>query len=198
MNLLARLDRRMGDPARAPPRRSSGDIVEIIAARDEQAATFVGLVEQRLDPAWRLARAILLDDDEADDAVQDACLVAWRERRSLRDHARFGAWFDRILINRCRDRLRVRRRQRVRAIALLEQAHVGQEIDATSADVALDGAFDDLDDDHRIVVLLRFWQDLQLDEIADRLDIPLGTVKSRLHYALRAIRSRLEATDGRP
>ena len=64
-------------------------------------------------------------------------------------------------------------------------------------DLGLDEAVDALDPDHRIVVLLRFWQDLPLDGIADRLDIPLGTVKSRLHYALRAIRTDLEATDGR-
>jgi RNA polymerase sigma-70 factor (ECF subfamily) len=70
-------------------------------------------------------------------------------------------------------------------------------MDMGAADSELDGAVDDLDPDHRIVVLLRFWQDLRLEDIAERLDIPLGTVKSRLHYALRAIRSRLEATDGR-
>jgi len=120
-----------------------------------------------------------------------------RERRSLRDHARFDAWFDRILINRCRDRLRVRQRQRVRAIALEGQAQWRHTMDVGAADSELDGAVDDLDPDHRIVVLLRFWQDLRLEDIAERLDIPLGTVKSRLHYALRAIRSRLEATDGR-
>jgi RNA polymerase sigma-70 factor (ECF subfamily) len=162
--------------------------VETIAARGE-ADVFVGLVERRLDPAYRLARAILLADQEAEDAVQDACLAAWRERRSLRDHARFDAWFDRILINRCRDRLRVRQRQRVRAIALEGQAQLRHTMDM--------GAVDDLDPDHRIVVLLRFWQDLRLEDIAERLDIPLGTVKSRLHYALRAIRSSLEAPDGR-
>jgi RNA polymerase sigma-70 factor (ECF subfamily) len=65
------------------------------------------------------------------------------------------------------------------------------------SDRDLDAAFDRLDADHRIVVLLRFWQDLSLEEIADRLDLPLGTVKSRLHYALRTLRTDLEATDGR-
>ena len=170
--------------------------MESIAARGE-ADVFVGLIERHLDPAYRLARAILLADQEAEDAVQDACLAAWRERRSLRDHARFEAWFDRILINRCRDRLRVRQRQRVRAIALEGQAQWRHTMDMGAADSELDGAVDDLDPDHRIVVLLRFWQDLRLEDIAERLDIPLGTVKSRLHHALRAIRSRLEATDGR-
>lgn len=153
-------------------------------------------VEQNLGAAYRLARAILLDDAEAEDAVQDACLVAWRERSSLRDPDRLGAWFDRILINGCRDRLRRRRRQQVRAIAL-EAASADPSDAPNEDDGTLDAALDALDLDHRLVVLLRFWQDLPLETIAQRLDIPLGTVKSRLHYGLRAMRTRMEATDGR-
>jgi RNA polymerase sigma-70 factor (ECF subfamily) len=90
----------------------------------------------------------------------------------------------------------------VRAIAL--QADWREDADGIDpaastgrSDRDLDAAFDRLDSDHRIVVLLRFWQDLSLDEMADRLDIPVGTVKSRLHYALRTLRTDLEATDGR-
>lgn len=159
-------------------------------------------IEQELDRAYRLSRAILLDDREAEDTVQDACLIAWQRCGSLRDPDRFVPWFERILINGCRDRLRRRQRQRVRAIAL-QAAWAGKgsgsdPAEATSSqDRGLDTAFDRLDADHRLVVLLRFWQDLTLDEIADRLDVPLGTVKSRLHYALRTLRTTLEATDGR-
>lgn len=163
------------------------------ADREDVLARYV---EQNLGAAYRLARAILLDDAEAEDAVQDACLVAWRERSSLRDPDRFGAWFDRILINGCRDRLRGRRRQQVRAIAL-EAASVDPSEAPDTDDGNLDAALDDLDLDHRLVVLLRYWRDLPLEAIAERLDIPLGTVKSRLHYALRVMRVRLEATDGR-
>ena len=170
--------------------------MEIAAVGDESEA-FVGLVERRLEPAFRLARAILMDDSEAEDAIQDACLAAWHRRGSLRDRSRFDAWFDRILINRCRDQLRMRQRQRVRTIALEGLARGPVAPDVNRDDLGLDEAVDALDPDHRIVVLLRFWQDLPLDGIADRLDIPLGTVKSRLHYALRAIRTDLEATDGR-
>jgi RNA polymerase sigma factor (sigma-70 family) len=159
-------------------------------------------IELELDQSFSLARAILRDDGEAEDAVQDACLTAWRRASSLRDPDRFGAWFSRILVNGCRDRLRRRQRQQVRAIAL--QAEWGGEAGGPDpahalggSDRDLDAAFERLDPDHRIVVLLRFWQDLSLDEIADRLDMPLGTVKSRLHYALRTLRTDLEATDGR-
>ncbi len=160
-------------------------------------------IEQGLDRAYRLARAILADDGEAEDAVQDACLVAWRRGDALRELERFEPWFERIVVNGCRDRLRSRSRQRVRAIALetdWRAAGGGVSPDPSDRflpDAAIDRAFDQLDPDHRIVVLLRYWQDLTVEDIADRLGVPPGTVKSRLHYALRTLRTSLEAPDGR-
>lgn len=194
MNLRSPAERRIGWRAGVARGTARGVVDAVVVAGREDA--LARHAEQHLSPAYRLARAILRDDADAEDAVQDACLVAWRQRSSLRDPDRFGAWFDRILINECRDRLRRRHRQHVRAIAL--QATWREPIDASSPDDGvLDAALDDLDLDHRLVVLLRYWQDLPLDAIAERLNIPLGTVKSRLHYALGAMRARLEATDGR-
>ena len=168
----------------------------------DRRETVARLIEPELDRSYRLARAILLDDREAEDAVQDACLIAWERASSLRDPDRFPAWFGRVLINGCRDRVRRKQRQRVRAIALQatwpgEAGGPDPSESISGNDRALDEAFDRLDIDHRLVVLLRFWQDLTLEEIADRLDTPVGTVKSRLHYALRKLRADLEATDGR-
>lgn len=157
-------------------------------------------IEQSIDRGYRLARAILADDREAEDALQDACLAAWRRGDSLRDLDRFQPWFERILINGCRDRLRGRQRQRVRTIALQAAWRAdgeGLAFDPASPDGELDQAFDRLDPDHRIVVLLRYWQDLTVEDIAERLGVPAGTVKSRLHYALRTMRTTLEVSDGR-
>jgi RNA polymerase sigma-70 factor (ECF subfamily) len=171
----------------------------VVAGVDSEPVSV--LIERSVDHAFRLARAILLDEMEAEDAVQDACLTAWRRRASLRDRERFAPWFERILINGCRDRLRSRSRRRVRALALQESWHEPTEgpprLPGTGDDdPALDLALDDLDPDHRIVVLLRYWQDLPLDAIADRLDVPVGTVKSRLHYAHRSLKASLEASHG--
>jgi RNA polymerase sigma-70 factor, ECF subfamily len=160
-------------------------------------ADLAGLLDAHLGAAYRLARAILLNDGDAEDVVQEACLVAWTKRRSLRDPNRIEAWFDRIVVNLCRDR--IRRRQRIREIPperLDGTAAVETAVDPI-ADHDLDEALDSLDFDHRIVVLMRYWQDRTVDDIAARLDIPAGTVKSRLHYALRTMRSQLEARDGR-
>jgi RNA polymerase sigma factor (sigma-70 family) len=175
--------------------------VESVAVVDTRGA-IARRLELEVDQSFSLARAILGEDGEAEDAVQDACLAAWQRASSLRDPERFGAWFGRILVNGCRDRLRRRQRQQVRAIALQAQwqgeaGGLDPALRLGGSDRDLDAAFDRLDPDHRIVLVLRFWQDLSLDEIADRLGVPQGTVKSRLHYALRALRTDLEATDGR-
>ena len=97
--------------------------------------------------------------------------------------SRFEAWFDRILVNGCRDRLR--RRGTVRFIAIdpsIDPAGSDPFRDLIERDALLAG-MSALTPDERIVIMLRFWADLPLDEIADRLGWPLGTVKSRLHRA---------------
>jgi RNA polymerase sigma-70 factor (ECF subfamily) len=63
------------------------------------------------------------------------------------------------------------------------------------ADDEVAGAVARLDREHRIVIVLRFWQDLALEQVADRLDLPVGTVKSRLHYALKALRTELRRSN---
>jgi RNA polymerase sigma-70 factor (ECF subfamily) len=153
---------------------------------------FAALTRRHVDAAFRLAWAILGETGDAEDAVQDAFAMAWRKRDGLRDPARFDAWFGRILVNTCRERLRSRARSRVRTVDVLPDL----EGEAGAPDVglraAVGGALAGLDADHRIVVVLRYWADLTVDEIAERVGVPAGTVKSRLHYALRTLQPWLE------
>jgi RNA polymerase sigma-70 factor, ECF subfamily len=172
-----------------------GERVEV-AVVTERGADVGSLVLARIGDAYRLARAILLDDGEAEEAVQEASLAAWRRRSSLRDPERFDAWFDRILVNHCRDRLRKRRR----AVPITAPP-IGFDVPAappeTGTDADLDRALAALDVDHRVVVVMRYWQDRTVDDIADRLGVPSGTVKSRLHNAIKHLRGHLEASHGR-
>ncbi len=152
------------------------------------------LADRGLDRAFRLAGLILGNQADAEDATQDALVRAWRAAATLRDPAGFDAWFDRILINVCRDRLR--RRGKVRLVALDGVAGTMAADDPFREvyDDELLGALRALGDDERIVLLLHFWADLTLEAVGVRLDCPVGTVKSRLHRGLKAMRGQL----GRP
>lgn len=170
------------------------------AARDRTADSarrdrFLAAARPGLDRTYRLAGLLLGSAAEAEDAVQDALVVAWQAFDQLREPAKFAGWFDRIVANGCRDRLR--RRNTVRFIP------IAADLDAAGRDPfqaflerdALMAGLDRLTADERLVVVLRFWADLPLESIADRLDWPLGTVKSRLHRALRRLRDHLVRTE---
>lgn len=166
-------------PMDARPAEIPGPDAEVTRRAD-----FVASARPVLDRAYRLAGLLLADAIEAEDAVQDALVIAWRSFGSLRETDKFGAWFDRILVNGCRDRLR--RRNVVRFIPMSADIDpAGRDPFQTflERDVLLAG-LTRLTPDERIVVVLRYWADLPLEAIADRLGWPLGTVKSRLHRAL--------------
>jgi RNA polymerase sigma factor (sigma-70 family) len=164
-------------------------------ANSARRAAFLDAARPSLDRVYRLAGLLLADAREAEDAVQDALVIAWRSFETLRETDKFDAWFDRILVNGCRDRLR--RRNVVRFIpmdAAIDPAgrdpfQAFIERDALLAGLAR------LTPDERIVVVMRFWADLPLEAIAHRLDWPLGTVKSRLHRALERLRGALAADE---
>ena len=157
---------------------------------------FGALIERHLDGAYRLATVIIGDAMEAEDAVHDAAIAAWRGWSTLRDPDRFEAWFSRIVVNACRDRLRSRRR---RPIVELTPDRIGEAvglarqngIESVASRDALARAFAVLDPDERIDIVLRFWRDLTIDGIAERTGTPSGTVKSRLHHALGRLRTAL-------
>jgi len=160
----------------------------------QRDAAFVRLADQHLDRAYRLARAILRDPAEAQDATHDAFVQAWRRWETLRDPARFEPWFDRILVNTCRNRLRSNHRQATDIsveVALATGDHTGHTEDRD----VLGAAIASLSPDHQVVVGLRFYRDLTVQEIANRLGIPLGTVQSRLHYALKRLHDLIDAAD---
>ena len=163
----------------------------------QPAAAFERLADERLDAAYRLAWAILRDPTEAQDATHDAFVQAWRKWPTLRDPERFQAWFDRILINTCRNRLRRTTRWQMRDISAEIVVATGDDFARAQERDVIDAALAELSPDHRIVVALRYFRDLPIDEIAARLDIPAGTVQSRLHYALRQLHGIIDGFEPR-
>lgn len=163
----------------------------------DRPAAFRALVGAALDDAYRRATVLLGDRFEAEDAVHDAAEKAWRGWGSLREPDRFDAWFARILVNTCRDRMRARRR--VRRIEVEEAGARGVGVsggfEAVDSAERLRQALDALDVDERIAVILRYEADLTVPAIATIVGVPEGTVKSRLHRALGILRAAHEGTD---
>lgn len=151
------------------------------------SAEFVRLAARHLDGAFKLAGYLLGDFGEAEDAVQEALIRAWRAWPRMRDPDSVGPWLDRIVANVCKTRIGARRR--VRSIALNDElwAVAADPFRAALARDAVGRALERLSPEQRVVVVLRYWRDMPLEQIATRLELPLGTVKSRLHYALRLL-----------
>ena len=140
-----------------------------------------------------LAHRILRDHGAAEEALQVALLRIWKDLPSLRDPDAVDAWAARILVRACQDSLRHTRRTG-RVLQLLPQeGHVEDPSAGFGERQELERAFRTLSADHRAVVVLHYYRDLSLADIAGTLDIPIGTVRSRLHYARRALRVALEA-----
>jgi len=152
---------------------------------------FRRLIDDRLDTSYRLATVPLGARSAAEDATHDAVVRAWTAFGSLRDPAAFDGWFRRILVNACRDIQRGRKHRPTVSLDLVPMA-VGPDRDLAAVWAerdALARALDALTPEHREVVVLRFYADLPLEEIARALGTPLGTVKSRLHHALGYLRA---------
>jgi len=156
-----------------------------------RAQAFARLIDKQLEAAYRLATFMLGDRVEAEDATQEAAARAWQHFASLRDPSRFEAWFHRILINQCRDRVRARDRQASMLPLLSRDVHVPSA--GSEERDALEAALMELTPEHRAVLALRYLADLPVAEIAKRTNTREGTVKSRLHYALRELRAAHDA-----
>jgi RNA polymerase sigma-70 factor (ECF subfamily) len=159
----------------------------VVASAEE----FSRLVEAEIDRAYRLAGLMLGSGPEAEDAVGDAIERAWEHNGQLRDWSRFRPWLDHIVVNICRDRLR--RRNKVRFVHLDGATEPGTTDEfalALERDRLL-GAVSRLSDDERVLLVLHYWSDLTLDEVAMRLGWRPGTVRSRLHRALLNLRNML-------
>jgi RNA polymerase sigma-70 factor, ECF subfamily len=157
----------------------------------EREAAFQALAGPRLDRAFGLAWHLLGHASDAEDACQEALVAAWTAWPRLRDRSRFDAWFDRILVNTCIEHLRRRAR---RPVSQLPHEPGIPARDALAGSIDLDAigrALRSLSPEQRVTVVLRYWADLSTEAIADRLGVPPGTVRSRLHYALDALRANL-------
>ncbi len=170
-------------------------LVEQAQRGDREA--FTRLAFELSDRLFAVAHRILRDFDSAGDALQVTLLRIWRDLPTLRDPALIEAWAYRVLVRVCHDELRKVRRQ-TPALHLLAADGAAEDPAISIADrEQLDRAFRTLTAEQRAAIVLQYYRDLTLTEIAEVLQVPVGTVRSRLHYARRALRAAIEA-DARP
>jgi RNA polymerase sigma-70 factor, ECF subfamily len=167
-------------------------LVDLARRGDEEA--FADLARAVGDRLMAIAYRILRDVDRAEDAVQQTLVTAWRELPTLRDDDRFDAWLRRILVHACYAEARRRRRWTNNIRVLPADGPAAPDDLATVIDRdRLDRGFRRLPPQQAAIFVLHHYVGLTLPEIAEELGIPLGTVKSRLHYATQALRSALDA-----
>jgi RNA polymerase sigma-70 factor, ECF subfamily len=170
------------------------DLVEQAQHGDRDA--FGILARTRGDRLFGIANRILRDIHRSEDAVQQTLVIAWRELPRLRDPDRFDAWITRLLVHACYQEAR-RASQwnaNIRVLPIHDPAAPDGTLSVADRD-ELERGFRRLPPDQRAILVLRHYLGLEPAEIAETLGIPVGTARSRLHYAHRAMRAALEAVE---
>ncbi len=181
-------------------RKDEADLLE--AGRRGDPAALEELIRQHGRQVYRVAFRFFRNRSDAEEMAQEVFVRAYREWPRFRGGARLGTWLYRITVNACLDR---KRRERVRqevSLGLAAAAPAGapdpfagavsrQFVDRVAA------AMDELPPRQRAIFILRIYEELSLQEIADVLESPLGTVKANLHHALVKVRRALHDLIGR-
>lgn len=146
---------------------------------DKETFARLALAQQR--QMYRIAVSYLASSADAEDAMQEALLRAWRRRDTLREPAYFQTWLTRILINECKTLLRKRKRQAVLPDAFISVAPADEQA------AELRRALFALPEKYRLPLTLNLLEGYTLREIASLLSLPLGTVKTRVARAKRKL-----------
>ena len=160
----------------------------MMSATAGDAASFAILIEPLLDPAYRLAAVMLVDRSSAEDAVQEASIKAWRKLRQVRgDVSSLRPWFLSIVANECR----MARRQRWWSVLKFAEIPPSDSNPETGATSDLHRALLKLSADERLPLVLHFYLDLPIEEVARALHVSPSAAKSRIYRAAKRLRSDL-------
>ena len=165
----------------------------VVSAQHGDRVAFMDLVRGRVDRLFAIARRILRDVDRAEDALQDALVIAWRDLPSLRDPDRFDYWLQRVLTNMCIEHARRDRRRHARLGVLVADPVARDELAGVVDRDVVDRAFRRLKAEERAVLVLRYYLGYEPATIAEMLGVSGGTIRSRLYHAHRAMRAAIDA-----
>ena len=168
------------------------EVVERAQRGDHDAfATLVGATVARSDA---IARLILRDPERAKDAIQESYVRAWRDLPTLRDSERFEAWLRRLVVHACLNEARRAKRRPLEVELLPIDQPIMTDTAASLADRdEIERGFRRLAPEQRAVIVLHYYLGHPLPEVAELMNVPLGTAKSRLHRAIRSLRGAVDA-----
>jgi len=171
------------------------DASVVARARTGDREAYEKLAREAAQRLYPVAFRVVRDRDMADEALQRTLVAIWRELPKLRDDERFEAWSYRVLLRFCTDELRRRGRQTRPVVDVSPKVSAPDRQSEIADRDQLERAFGRLSADHRAVIVLTFYGGLTGAEAAAALNVPPGTVASRLHHALRQMRALIDADD---
>jgi RNA polymerase sigma-70 factor (ECF subfamily) len=182
------------------------DTALVSASRKGDMVAFEELVSRHRDKVYARAYSMLRNEEEAVDLSQEAWVKAWQRLEQFQGDSSFLTWMTRITINLCLDQIRRNKRRRTESIEQLDEDLGGVErqmpvistnptegLEKGELRKKIDEALEKLSHEHRTVLVLHEFEDLEYKEIAKRMECSIGTVMSRLFYARRKMASLMAA-----
>jgi RNA polymerase sigma-70 factor (ECF subfamily) len=173
--------------------------------RDRDERAFRELLEAHRDRVYNITYRMLGNRAEAEDVAQEVFITVFKTIETFREESKFSTWLYRVTVNHCKNRIKYLAHRHDRDRDELDETSHGvngaevpraaqpdRALQGVQMEVLLQQAIADLDDDHRVVVVLRDVEDLSIEEITEITGLPDGTVKSRLHRARLALRKKLQ------
>ena len=167
--------------------------------QENKNSEFLKLLEGRLQVLYRIAYSYYKDKDKASDAVQDSILIAYKNITMLKDKGKFNSWITTILVNCCRESLRRDNKihfeeyeEKVIDIGRLYEKNGTNSFSNIDDKLYILNILQSLDEKYSEVIRLKYLGDYTLAEISTILDIPVGTVKSRLNVGIKQLKSLME------
>jgi RNA polymerase sigma-70 factor (ECF subfamily) len=179
---------------------STDDQTLVRAAQQGDMAAFEELVARHRDRIYARAYSMMRNEEEAIDLSQEAWVKGWQRLAQFQGEASFGTWMTRIVINLCLDQLRKQKRQRTESIEAMDEESGGVErqmpvitvnptagLERGELRQRIDRALGQLSYEHRTVLVLHEFEEMEYKKIARTMDCSIGTVMSRLFYARRKL-----------
>lgn len=174
---------------------AEGDRAAMVrAAQKGDAHAFERLLVEQKSILYRVALVHMRDATEALDMMDEAVARGWMKIHTLREPGFFNAWITRILINACNDRLRKKKH----SVALDDQWDVPAPREGSEETMDLRTAVEQLSGPLHTVIVLKYFDDMTIEQVAKAMGLPLGTTKSHLHRALKRLRVIMEDEEEAP